>query len=167
ASIPPELPPEVIAAEAELIDATPSTAPATDAVEGGQEEEAESVGSELSFIDVGEGTTAAPAAAANAEADVEPEPEPVQAAQRPPRRPPRRTWRPMRRRLPHRRAAPSMPCSAIDRRAQRRTLQPPRCRRHSADPHLTRRRSRGIRPGRLPASCRSTACSATAAPAAP
>ncbi|HEX7981777.1 MAG TPA: tetratricopeptide repeat protein [Gemmatimonadaceae bacterium] len=77
-AIPPELPPEVIAAEAELIDAAGVPAPAAEAATTEAVPEPESVGPELTFVDV-EATSEAPAA----EAEPELEPEPVQAAQRP------------------------------------------------------------------------------------
>jgi tetratricopeptide (TPR) repeat protein len=81
AEIPVELPPEVIAAEAELIDATGATAPVPDAATAETEPEPESVGSELSFLDVEAPSGAESGAAASAEPELEPEP--VQAAQRP------------------------------------------------------------------------------------
>ena len=85
--IPPELPPEVIAAEAERLDASGATVP--DDVVATAEAESETVGGELSFLDVG-----APSGSESAEAtetevaeahadDAEAEPEPVPAAQRP------------------------------------------------------------------------------------
>jgi hypothetical protein len=63
-AIPAELPPEVIAAEAALIDAGVSVAPVSDAPEAAPVE-TDSVGSELSFIDVGE--TAEPEGSAAAD----------------------------------------------------------------------------------------------------
>jgi hypothetical protein len=77
AEIPAELPPEVIAAEAELIDATEGAAPTEAASD--VEPEPESVGSELSFLDVGAPSDTEAAAQAESEA----EPEPVHSAQRP------------------------------------------------------------------------------------
>ena len=74
--IPVELPPEVIAAEAEIIDATGAAPPPASAAS--VEEEPETVGSELSFLDVG-----APSEAETPSVEAEPEAEPVQAAQRP------------------------------------------------------------------------------------
>jgi len=58
-AIPAELPPEVIAAEAELIDAGASVSSTVRAEPSAEDEvEPESIGSELSFIDVGESTDA-------------------------------------------------------------------------------------------------------------
>jgi len=75
AEIPAELPPEVIAAEAELIEESgaAASAPAT------TEEEPESVGSELSFLDVEAPSNAQAVPSLSGEL----EPEPVPAAQRP------------------------------------------------------------------------------------
>ena len=92
-ALPVELPPEVIAAEAELIDA--DTAGTTGYGDVAQEDQGEpqSIGSELSFIDVGESTTsgdeAVPTSAAEASTQDAPEavafeaPEPVRAEPRP------------------------------------------------------------------------------------
>jgi tetratricopeptide (TPR) repeat protein len=80
AEIPPELPPEVIAAEAELIDAT-AAAEAVPSTANAVEPEPESVGGELSFIDT-EAPSGISTAAASSEEQA-PEPEPVAAAQRP------------------------------------------------------------------------------------
>ena len=77
-SIPTELPPEVIAAEAELIDAGMSVEQPSEASASSDELDTESVGSELSFID-----TAEPSAAESSTADVEAPSEPVRADQRP------------------------------------------------------------------------------------
>ena len=85
--IPAELPPEVIAAEAERLDASGATVP--DEVVATAEAEAETVGGELSFLDVGapsesESAEATETEVAEAHADeAEAEPEPVPAAQRP------------------------------------------------------------------------------------
>jgi len=75
--IPAELPPEVIAAEAEIIESSGAALPP--ASETTIEEEPETVGSELSFLDVGAPSETESTGASAAE----PEPEPVQAAQRP------------------------------------------------------------------------------------
>jgi hypothetical protein len=93
ASIPTELPPEVIAAEAELIEADAAIAPVGSAPAADDSVDTESVGGELSFIDVGQPSTVdeveaaeSPAAAvgeAVAEPRSEPTPEPVRAEQRP------------------------------------------------------------------------------------
>jgi len=80
AEIPAELPPEVIAAEAELIDATDVAEPAAEPA--ASEPEAESIGSELSFLNV-DAPAPTEAAAAPSEPEAEPEPEPVPSAQRP------------------------------------------------------------------------------------
>jgi hypothetical protein len=56
-AIPTELPPEVIAAEAELIDVGTSASEATTDAAVEDEPEPESIGSELSFIDVGDSTS--------------------------------------------------------------------------------------------------------------
>jgi tetratricopeptide (TPR) repeat protein len=79
AAIPAELPPEVIAAEAELVDAAAAAVPTAEVTQAEAEQEAESVGSELSFLDVGAASQPEPSAAPSADA----ESEPVQAAQRP------------------------------------------------------------------------------------
>jgi len=85
--IPAELPPEVIAAEAERLDASGATVP--DDVVAAAEAESETVGGELSFLDVGapsesESAEASETEVAEAHADeAEAEPEPVPAAQRP------------------------------------------------------------------------------------
>jgi tetratricopeptide (TPR) repeat protein len=77
-SIPPELPPEVIAAEAELIDAGMSVEQPPEAAAPSEDLDTESVGSELAFIDTGESTTAPSAAAGVGDSA-----EPVRADQRP------------------------------------------------------------------------------------
>jgi tetratricopeptide (TPR) repeat protein len=76
AEIPPELPPEVIAAEAELIDASGAAETSGASTTAEAEPEPESVGSELSFLDV----DAPSAAEVPSEAS---EPEPAPGAQRP------------------------------------------------------------------------------------
>jgi len=55
-SIPAELPPEVIAAEAALIDAGVTAPPETDTAPETEQGDTDSIGSDLSFIDVGETT---------------------------------------------------------------------------------------------------------------
>jgi tetratricopeptide (TPR) repeat protein len=87
-TIPAELPPEVIAAEAELTDTANSVEPAADSTSAPEESEPESVGSELSYIEVDERASAeAPTtesmAEAEAEVETEIDAEPVSAAQRP------------------------------------------------------------------------------------
>jgi len=93
-TIPQELPPEVIAAEAELTDTASAVESADDSISAAEELEPESIGSELSYIEVDERAsveapvtdTVAEAEAeveAEAEAAAEVEAEPVSAAQRP------------------------------------------------------------------------------------
>jgi tetratricopeptide (TPR) repeat protein len=77
-AIPPELPPEVIAAEAGLIEAGMSVEQPSEAGEPSDELDTESVGSELSFIDVAE-----PSTAQSPTAEIEEPSEPVRADQRP------------------------------------------------------------------------------------
>jgi tetratricopeptide (TPR) repeat protein len=80
--IPAELPPEVIAAEADRLEASGATVP--DDVVATAESESETVGGELSFLDVGAPSESESAEVAEARGDeVEAEPEPVSAAQRP------------------------------------------------------------------------------------
>ncbi|HEU4721851.1 MAG TPA: tetratricopeptide repeat protein [Gemmatimonadaceae bacterium] len=93
ASIPPELPPQVIAAEAELMEAGAAIAPAGSTTAADDSIDTESVGGDLSFIDVDqpgrvdEVEDAESPAAAVGEAAAEPAsestPEPVHAEQRP------------------------------------------------------------------------------------
>ena len=74
-AIPAELPPEVIAAEAVLVDEHVASA----SVDAGSSEPAESTGSQLSYMDLGEPTESADAEATTVSS--EPEPEPAVAEQ--------------------------------------------------------------------------------------
>jgi hypothetical protein len=71
-TLPTELPPEVIAAEAELIEAGASVGSSTSDASTETTTDGESVGGELSFIDVGEAAEAATADELESEAAVEP-----------------------------------------------------------------------------------------------
>jgi hypothetical protein len=62
--VPAELPPEVIAAEAELIDAGATLVHGNESPPPAESAEPESIGSELSFLDVGEPASNPPAASA-------------------------------------------------------------------------------------------------------
>ncbi len=85
-TIPAELPPEVIAAEAELTEAATSGEPTPEPASAPEELETESIGSELSFIEVEEEAAVdetVAEAVVEPEVDAELESEPVSAAQRP------------------------------------------------------------------------------------